>query len=452
MIEPLEGGLRARAHLRTGTLWIGLYLLLSLLPILIVLAGPKPPGRDFLTELSVGMAFMALAMMCLQFALTARFQWLKEPFGSDIVYSFHRAISLVAVLFVVLHPLLLSLTPVRPEVLIRLDFVNHPLYPRWGFFAALFLAALVITSLWRSRLGITYETWRRAHAFFAVGLVVMGVLHVAVENHYFGMPLKGSLWLSYTLLWIGVTVWVRLFKPLRELKRPFVVRSVDVERGNARTISVVPEGHNGFSFAPGQFAWITLFASPFSDREHPFSFSGSAEAAPRLQFTIKELGDFTRRVKEIRPGDIAYVDGPFGAITADRHPYAAGFVFIAGGIGITPMMSHLRTFAERGERRPLLLVYASNRWDDITFREEIAALERKLPLTVVHVIADPPEGWKGERGFVTQELLLRHLPPRDAGYEYLVCGPPPMMQAVEKALSRMGVHAGDIHAERFNLV
>ena len=279
MPKILTGGLRARRHLLTGALWVGLYLFLSLLPILIVLVGPKPPGRDFLTELSVGLAFMALAMMCLQFAITARFQWLKEPFGSDIVYGFHRAISLVAVLFVVLHPLLLALTPARSKVLIRLDFINHPLYPRWGLYAALALAALVTTSLWRGRLGIPYETWRRAHAVLAIGLVVMGVLHVAVENHYFGMPLKVGLWISYTLLWTGVTVWVRLFKPWRELHRPFVVQSVREELGNAWTLTLDPSGHQGFRFAPGQFAWLTLFTSPFSDREHPFSFSGSAEAA-----------------------------------------------------------------------------------------------------------------------------------------------------------------------------
>ncbi|HOY60427.1 MAG TPA: hypothetical protein PK640_20095 [Verrucomicrobiota bacterium] len=103
---------------------------------------------------------------------------------------------------------------------------------------------------------------------------------------------------------------------------------------------------------------MTLGDSPFSDREHPFSFSGSAEQAPRhLEFTIKELGDFTRRIKNLKRGQRAYLDGPFGALSADRHPGAEGFVFIAGGIGITPMMSHLRTFADRGDRRPLVLIY-----------------------------------------------------------------------------------------------
>jgi 3-phenylpropionate/trans-cinnamate dioxygenase ferredoxin reductase subunit len=337
-------------------------------------------------------------------------------------------------------------------VLLRFDFARHPLYPRWGFFAALALLSLVVTSVWRQRLAIPYEGWRRAHALLASLAVLFGILHVVTEGHYLAMPLKRTLWELYTALWLGLIVWVRLVKPWLELRRPFVVESVRPERGNAWTLAVAPVGHAGFRFSPGQFGWVTLFDSPFTDREHPFSFSGSAEAGPRLEFTIKELGDFTRRVREAKKGDKVHVDGPFGAISADRHPRATGFVFIAGGIGITPFMSHLRTLADRGDRRPLLLIYANNEWGGVTFREEIAELVPRLNLKVVHVLARPPAGWDGESGFVSKELLERHLPPSGAGREYFICGPPVMMEAVERTLHGLGVSAGDFHSERFNLV
>ena len=101
--------------------------------------------------------------------------------------------------------------------------------------------------------------------------------------------------------------WVRLGKPLALLRRPYRVESVRGERGGAFTLAVAPDGHPGLRFSPGQFAWVTLFGSPFADREHPFSFSGSAEAGGRLEFTIKALGDFTRRVPQAARGERVFV-------------------------------------------------------------------------------------------------------------------------------------------------
>ncbi len=119
-----------------GALWMGLYLALTLAPLLIVLAGATQPRREFARELSVALGFIGLAMMGLQFVLTARFKWLKSPYGSDVVYSFHRQISLIAFAFILAHPVLLALVD-WPAVRIRFDFINHPTYPRFGFFALL---------------------------------------------------------------------------------------------------------------------------------------------------------------------------------------------------------------------------------------------------------------------------------------------------------------------------
>jgi predicted ferric reductase len=435
-----------------GSLWLALYLALCAAPLGIIVAGPTPPGRDFLIELAAALGFTALAVMCLQFVLTARFRRLKAPFGSDLVYAFHRDVTLAVLAFVLLHPALLWFTSQRDKVLVRLDLVGSPLFPRWGFYAALCLLALAAAAFGRRRWGIPYEAWRRSHAALAAAILVFAALHVLEERHYLALPWKRALWVGYTALWLGAVAWVRLGKPLALLRRPYAVEGVRRERGGAFTLAVVPVGHAGLRFAPGQFAWVTLFGSPFGDREHPFSFSGSAENAGRLEFTIKALGDFTRRVPESAPGDRVWIDGPFGAISADRRSRAKGFAFVVGGIGVTPAMSHLRTFADRGERRPLVLVYASNDWDSVTFREELEGLRPRLGLRLVHVLARPHEGWAGEAGFVGEELLRRHLPPPEAGWEVLVCGPPPMMDAVERDLWRMGYPAGTYHSERFDLV
>ena len=79
-------------------------------------------------------------------------------------------------------------------------------------------------------------------------------------------------------------------------------------------------------------------------------------------------------------------------------------VLIAGGIGVTPMMSIVRTFADKGDDRPLLLLYGSRTYEEITFREELEELTGRVQLKVVHVLRNPHEGWSGERGYVDVEI------------------------------------------------
>ena len=170
-----------------------------------------------------------------------------------------------------------------------------------------------------------------------------------------------------------------------------------------------------------------------------------------MAFTIKALGDFTSTISDIRSGERAYLDGPYGAFSVDRYK-AAGCVFVAGGVGITPVMSMLRTLADRGNDQPLLLIYSSKTWDDVIFREELEELMKRLNVKVVHVLREPAEGWQGERSFVTQETLKRHLPADPNSRDYFICGADVMMDAVELALTELGVSLAHVHSERYNFV
>src|SRR5262249_9249670 len=145
-----------------------------------------------------------------------------------------------------------------------------------------------------------------------------------------------------------------------------------------------------------------------------------------------------------------YIDGPYGAFTmgnpADVH------VLVAGGVGITPMMSMISTLADQGDKRPVILLYGSKTWEEIAFREELEALKARLALTVVHVLENPAEGWTGERGFITREVFKRHLPPPYADHEYFICGPGVMMDAIEKTLGELKVPMSKYHSERYSFV
>jgi predicted ferric reductase len=432
-----------------GAFWIGVYLLLTLTPLFLLLIGSAPPGRSFWTEFSIAIGFAGMAIMGMQFLITARFRHMKAPYGTDIMYYFHRQISWVALALVLAHPAIIFAE--RPEMLALLNVFEAAWRARFAVIATLALLALVATSTWRKLLGLQYEFWRVLHGILAVLAVGLGMAHAVMWGNYISTPWKVAFWIALTAFWIGALAYVRLGKPFLMLSRPYRVTAVRPERGSAWTLALEPEGHAGFRFQPGQFAWLSLWNGPFGMREHPFSFSSSAERRGEMTMTIRELGDFTSTIKRARPGQRAYLDGPYGAFSVDRNR-SPGYVFVAGGVGITPVISMLRTLADRGSDQPLLLIYANKAWDDVIFRDELEELKRRLRLTVVHVLDQPPAGWQGESGRVTAELLRRYIPADGNSRDYFICGPDRMMDAVEQALTDLGVSLAYIHSERYNFV
>jgi predicted ferric reductase len=433
-----------------GTVWVIVYLLFILAPLFALLLGTWPAPRDFWTEVSVALGYAGLAMMGLQFGLTARFRYVTDPWGEDVIYHFHRQISLIAVGLVVAHPLILFV--VRPELLALLNSIAAPWRARFAALSTYSLIALVVTALWRAKLNIRYETWHLSHIVLAVVAVAAGLLHMVGWSFYLTDPWKQALWIGLTIFWLGLLGYVRIIKPLFMLRRPYRVSEVREERGDTWTLVMRPDGHPGFRFSPGQFGWLTVWGSPFTITGHPFSFSSSAAVADgRVEMTIRNLGDFTSAIHKVPVGQRVYLDGPYGAFTIDRNP-ADMHVLIAGGVGITPMVSIIRTLADRGDKRPVILLYGSKDWESVTFREELEALEARLNLTVVHVLVHPPKGWTGEQGFINAEVFKRHLPPLYAAHEYFICGPDVMMDAIEKALRELDVPLSKYHSERYSFV
>jgi predicted ferric reductase len=438
-----------RSYTTRVAVWIVLYLLFILAPLFALLAGSLPPARDFWTEFSVAIGYAGLAMMGLQFGLTARFRYVTEPWGEDVIYHFHRQISLIAVALVIAHPIILFI--VRPELLVLLNSFTAPWRARFAAMSVYSLIALVVMALWRVKLKISYETWHITHILLAIIAVAAGLAHMVGWAFYLVSPWKRTLWICMTIFWIGLLFYIRIIKPLFLLRRPYRIAEVRKERGDTATLVMQPEGHPGFRFTPGQFGWLTVWGSPFKITGHPFSFSSSAALADgRVEMTIRNLGDFTSTIHTLPAGKRVYLDGPYGAFTvgnpADMH------VLIAGGIGITPMMSIIRTFADNGDKRPVILLYGSKDWESITFREELDALKKQLRLTIVHVIRNPPAEWTGERGHITAEVFKRHLPPPYADHEYFICGADVMMDSIEKALDELHVPISKYHSERYSFV
>jgi predicted ferric reductase len=432
-----------------AALWILIYLLLASFPLIVLLAGPIPEGAGFWWDFSMAIGFAGLAIMGLQFVLTARFRRATAPFGIDIIYYFHRWAAVLGLGLILGHYLILRFR--HSEVLASINPLVAPWQMTAGRVALLLFLVIIASSLWRKQLGIDYDRWRIWHGILAVAALVLAIAHIAGVGYYTRAPWKQTVWIGYSAFWLLVLGYIRVVKPLRLLRNPYRVSSVRAERGSAWTLTLEPEGHEVLPFKPGQFAWLTLGRSPFRAKEHPFSFSGSAEHRASLQFTIKELGDFTRTIKHVKTGEIAYVDGPHGIFTTDHYPHAPGFVMVAGGVGIAPIMSMLRTLADRHERRPLYLIYGNSSWERVLFREELDALTARLDLKVTHVLHEPPPDWPGPTGYITEALLRAVLPAETQQFVFFMCGPKPMTDSVQRSLRAMGVPLHRMHLELFDM-
>ena len=439
---------RSASKARLVTLSVALYVALVCAPLLIAAAPPRPAGRAFWIEFAIAIGFTALGQTAMQFVLIARFARMSRPFGIDLVMQYHRQMGVLALAGMSIHAALL--VGLRPGYLWAPGSGGR-LAMLTGSGSVGAVAAIVVLTLARRRVGLSYEAWRVTHLLLSVLALACAQAHVSLTGLYAAAPWKQAALVGFSATCVALVGYLRLVVPARLRRRAYEVALVKPEGGSVWTVVLAPVGHAGLRFAPGQFAWLKLGCSPWSVAEHPFSFSSSAEKTDSIEFGIKELGDFTRTIGSTAIGTRAYVDGPHGSFSIDFHEAPAGFLFVAGGIGIAPILSMLRTLADRRDPRPHVVVYACSQEDRIAFRDELDKLTKSLDLQLVLVLTHPPEGWSGPSGFVSTEILRPLASVGGRRRVALVCGPDAMMSSVEQSLLACGLSAREVHMERFQL-
>jgi predicted ferric reductase len=440
-----------------GIIWFGLYLFLILLPLTTAIlfgADTVRPPSSFLAAIGVGFGFVGLSLMVLEFALISRIKSVAAVFGEDSLQLFHNLMGMVALGLLLVHPIALIISGYPAGCWLN-PFADCANASTRGASLALYaLILLVGTSAWRKRLGIRYEVWQVMHGLLALFILYAALVHIVIIGRYTNTRAMEIVWLIYIILVTGLILWYKILQPLLNWNKKWEVVENRAEAGDAHTVVLKPVGHDGFAFQPGQFSWLKIGRTPFGLGQHPISMSSAADVPPggTVTFTIKNLGDWSgQQVPALQPGDAMWLDGPHGVFSIDNQQ-GMGYVLIGGGVGITPLYSMLQTMADREDVRPVLLFYGSNDWESVTFREELEALEGPLNLKVVHVLSDPPEGWEGETGYITADILQRYLPKQYKRFMYLICGPAPLMDAMEKALPELGVPTDQVQTERFDMV
>ena len=425
------------------------YALAVLLPALGFLWIPGEAEHGVLFDIGRTAGLTGLALLMMQAVLAGRLKSVEKPFGFDMVIRFHQAMGVLAVFLLAFHPFLLAAGGGGWGLVFSLD-VSWDIWVGKGALAL--VVANVGISAFRERMGLDFQRWRILHDVLGPLILVAIVVHSWVAGDDLENPYYQGLWTLFLVLAAGVFIYHRFVRPAGAARRPWTVTRVEETARKVWTIGMSPPDEEARpGHLPGQFHFLTFQRNRgLPVEEHHFTIS-SSPTEEEVTSTIKESGDFTATMGETRVGDRVAVQGPFGRFSTALHSEDRKILFIAGGIGITPIRAMLRHMADREEERNVILLFANRTRADIAFRRELDAMAggEKPRLKVVHLLSEPDEDWEGLSGYVDREVIETHCPDVGGRAVYL-CGPPAMAHSVKKALEELGVPSSRLREEKFS--
>lgn len=412
------------------------------------------------------LGLIAACLVVMQSVLSARIKFLDRIFALNNLMIVHRVSGIAIVCCGLTHPALMFI----PEDMnsIPVSFRYWPEYV--GVFLLLTIFGIVSIAILRLKINLAFDRWRTMHQWAVFTAAIVLFIHVLSVSETFE---KG---LPRIIVFFVIGVYVLLFvkkrlTPFIIRKKPFWVSEVSLAAKDAFQVIIKPDFSNTFSWLPGQFGFISFKSAHISSEAHPFTIASSPLHPDNLEFVIRACGDWTKKISQVQLNDPVYIHGPFGLFTHLRCKNKPEIIMIAGGIGITPMLSMLRFMADTGDQRNITLIWSNRTRDHIVFPDEFTLLEKKLAnLRIVHVFtkgpvddsaadsvdgpaadpaADSGENKKNKRLDQSGlEILLLNCSRQSAVF---VCGPPKMMTDIRKALVGIGFSRHSIFTERFSL-
>ena len=227
---------------------------------------------------------------------------------------------------------------------------------------------------------------------------------------------------------------------------PAAVLAVIEESPTIRTFRLARPA--SFAFDAGQFLTVRVLVDGQA-HVRCYSISSAPEATGYLEISVKRQGLVSGMLHAtLRPGSQLLVKPPAGRFT-----YPAGddrpIVLVAGGVGITPLISMLRHGVAADPGRPITLLYAARDSRELAFWDELRWLARRHPhVRLVGTVTERGADWQDRVGRIDQPLIANHVP--DAAHSvFMLCGPLGMIDAAREMLLAMGVPEPQVRSEVF---
>ncbi|MBK5278518.1 MAG: flavodoxin reductase [Bacteroidia bacterium] len=222
--------------------------------------------------------------------------------------------------------------------------------------------------------------------------------------------------------------------------KQYSVKIKSIEKITHDVLQIVTDKPLHYLYKPGQATEVSINKSGWHDEKRPFTFT-SVPNKDYLEFTIKTYPahqSVTYQLLQLKKADELFLHDVFGAIE-----YKSEGIFIAGGAGVTPFISILRELQSKNELGNNKLIFANKARVDIILEEEF---KKMLGSNFINILSDQTlPGYAS--GQISEDFIKKHAVNLDQ-YFY-VCGPPPMMSAVEKQLKQLGVVEKYIVKEEF---
>jgi len=379
--------------------------------------------------------------------LMARVTWLDRLIGMDRLAVWHRRNAQYSLSLLVAHAVLIIwgyAVTAHTNVMSQTTSVVLS-YP--DMLAATvglgILVAIGVVSSRAIRRRVSYQAWYFIHLYAYLALALSFAHQFSTGVDFATHPLNRAAWIALYAVVAGLVLAYRVVKPIR-----------DGLRHELRVWTVVPEGPGTVSVyltgrrlrelraESGQFFMWRFLTRHSWWQAHPYSLS----AAPNgqwLRVTVKGLGDHSEDVQDLRPGTRVLAEGPYGSFTWRRRRLRK-VLLIAGGVGITPLRALFESLP--GRHRDITLLYRATRPEDILFRQEIDAIAQARHARVGYLVGSRRE----HPEYFTARHLLTLVPDIHA-HDIYVCGPPSMLDAVNHALTQLGIPRRQIHREHFEL-
>lgn len=394
---------------------------------------------------------LAAFFVLLQFVLMGRAVWIESAFGLDRLARIHRVNGYLSILFILLHPVFLTISYAmdakRGFVEQFMDFFNN--YPdvNWAVLSVVLFVFIVFFSIYIVRRKLKYETWYFIHLLTYLA-VLFAFGHQLKLGTDFGMnPWFAYYWYALYFFVFANLILFRILKPLYNFWRNgFRISKVVAETNSTNSVYIEGKNIKNLKADAGQFFILRFLAKNFWWQAHPFSLS-CVPNNDYLRFTIKKSGDFTATIPNLQAGIPVLVEGPYGVFTSQSSKIKTRYLFIAGGVGITPIRSLLEKVVPTDD---VILLYNSRDSEDTIFKKELDELAERYRFPIYYVMSEEPD-FPGEQGRIDKEKLERLVPDLKSR-EIYVCGPPPMIKSVEKILCEdLGVKSSQVHYELFSL-